>query len=160
LDDPEQAACPSCGAAGRPVADKTIRAILTPAHASSMLAVERRFCRTPSCEVVYYREDGRAIAKREVPVRVGLKECDDPVPLCYCFGFSRADVRDELASGGQCTIPARIAAEIRAGRCACEIKNPSGACCLGDVNRTVQKEQEALKAEAQPRPDLRRTGIA
>jgi hypothetical protein len=160
LDEPAQAACPSCGATGRPVADKTIRAILTPAHASSMLAVERRFCRTPSCEVVYYGEDGRALAKRDVTVRVGLKEREDPVPLCYCFGFSRADVREELASGGQCTIPARIAAEIRARRCACAIKNPSGACCLGDVNRAVQEEQEALQAEAQPRPHLRRTGIA
>jgi hypothetical protein len=145
---------------GRPVADETIRAILTPANASSMLAVGRKFCRTPSCEVVYYGEDGRAIAKCEVPVRVGVKECEDPVPLCYCFGFSRADVRDELASRGQCTIPARIAAEIRAGRCACAIKNPSGACCLGDVNRAVQEQHEALQAEPQPRPHLRRTGIA
>jgi hypothetical protein len=160
LDEPAQAACPSCGATGRPVADKTIRAILTPAHASSMLAVERRFCRTPSCEVVYYGEDGRALAKRDVTVRVGLKEREDPVPLCYCFGFSRADVREELASGGQCTIPARIAAEIRARRCACEFKNPSGACCLGDVNRAVQEEKEALQAEAQSRLHLRRTGIA
>ena len=160
MDEPAQAACPSCGAAGRPVADKTIRAILTPAQASPMLAVGRRFCRTPSCELVYYGEDGRAIGKGDVPVRVGLKEREDPVPLCYCFGFSRADVRVELALGGQCTIPARIAAEIRAGRCACAIKNPSGACCLGDVNRAVQEEQEALQAEAQSQAHLRRTGIA
>jgi hypothetical protein len=74
------------------------------AQASSMLAVERRFCRTPSCEVVYYGENGHVVAKRDVPVRVGLKEREDPIPLCYCFGFSRADVRDEIASGGQCTI--------------------------------------------------------
>jgi hypothetical protein len=52
---------------------------------------------------------------------------------------------DQLAqqlgsSGGQCTIPARIAAEIRAGRCACAIRNPSGACCLGEVNRAVEEE--------------------
>jgi len=106
-----------------------------------MLAVERRFCRTPSCEIVYYGGDGRAIAKRDVPVRVGLKEREDPIPLCYCFGFSRADVREELAAGGQCTIPARIAAEVRAGRCACEIKNPSGACCLGEVNRAVEDQK-------------------
>lgn len=143
MDEPAQAACPSCGAEGRPVADKTIRAILGPTHAaSSMLAVERRFCRTPSCEVVYYGEDGGTIAKRDVPVRVGLKEREDPVPLCYCFGFSRADIRSELASGGQCTIPARIAAGIKAGRCACEIRNPSGACCLGEVNRAVEQERK------------------
>jgi hypothetical protein len=64
------------------------------------------------------------------------------VSIALCFGFSRADVRDELAWGGECTIPARIASEIRAGRCACEIKNPSGACCLGEVNRAVEEEQK------------------
>ena len=51
-------------------------------------------------------------------------------------------LRDELASGGQCAIPTRIAAEIEAGRCACEIKNPSGACCLGEVNRAVEQEKK------------------
>jgi hypothetical protein len=67
--------------------------MLEPAQASSMLAVERQFCRTPSCEVVYYGEDGRTVAKRDVPVRVGLKERDDPVALCYCFGFARGRAR-------------------------------------------------------------------
>ena len=141
-----QTACPSCDGPGRRVADKTIRAILKPAQAASMLATERRFCRTPSCDVVYYGENGDVVAKGEVPIRVGLKERDDPVPLCYCFGFSRADVREELASRGRCTIPERIAAEIRAGRCACATRNPSGACCLGDVSRAV-KEEEFLKPD-------------
>ncbi len=30
-----------------------------------------------------------------------------------------------------------IAAEVRAGRCSCEVKNRSGRCCLGDVYRAV-----------------------
>jgi hypothetical protein len=77
------------------------------------------------------------VDKAEVPVRVGLKENDDPVPLCYCFGFARTDVWNEIAHTGSTTIPARIADEIRAGRCACTTRNPSGLCCLGEVNRTV-----------------------
>jgi hypothetical protein len=28
--------------------------------------------------------------------------------------------------------------EVKAGNCACEMKNPSGKCCLGDVTRTVR----------------------
>lgn len=139
--EPVRARCPACGAPGRPVGAPTLRAILGPARAGQLQAVEQRFCRTPSCAIVYYGADGRAVSKGEVPVRVGLKEPHDPIPLCYCFGFSRADVRAELASGGPCTIPDRIAALIQAGRCACEIKNPSGACCLGEVNRAVQEER-------------------
>ncbi len=136
-----QPACPSCGAIGRVVGDKTIQSILEPAQALSLLAVGRRFCGTPSCATVYYGDDGRAVTKDEIPIRVGLKEREDPIPLCYCFGFSVADVRREIAETGRCTISARIA---------CAIKNPSGACCLGEVNRAVEEEQEACRRKCKP----------
>lgn len=142
MEQPSRAVCPACGARGRPVADETVRALVHAPRVEPLLAVARWFCRTPSCDVVYYGEDGSVAARRDVRVRVGLKETRDPVPLCYCFGFSRADVRRELASGGQCTIPERIAALIKAGRCACALKNPSGACCLGEVNRAVEEEKD------------------
>jgi hypothetical protein len=131
---------------GEEASDQTIQAILTPAHVLSLLVVGRRFCGTPSCEVVYYGDDGRTVSKSELPIRVGLKEREDPIPVCYCFGFSVADVRREIAEKGRCTIPARIKAEVRAGQCSCEIRNPSGTCCLGEVNRAVKQEQEAADA--------------
>jgi hypothetical protein len=95
-------------------------------------------------------------ASENVPIRVGLKEREDPIPLCYCFGFSVADVRREITETGRCTIPARITAEVRAGQCSCEITNPSGTCCLGEVNRAVNQEREAVQAGAQKRPQLDR----
>jgi len=152
-----QSACPSCAAVGRVVSDLTIQAILKPAQALSLLAVGRRFCGTPSCEVVYYGDDGRAVTKSEVPIRVGLKEREDPIPVCYCFGFSVADVRREMVETGRCTIPAGIKAEVRAGQCSCEIRNPSGTCCLGEVNRAVKQEQ-AVQGGGEKRPQLDRAG--
>ncbi len=140
-------ACPRCGAVGKLVGDETILSILKPGHADGLLAVERRFCRTPSCAVLYYGADGRVVEKGAASVRVGLKETEDPIPLCYCFEFTRAHVRQEIAETGDSTIPDRIDAEIRAGRCACERKNPSGACCLGDVRRAVKEAKAALVVE-------------
>ncbi len=137
-------ACPRCGQVGRVVADETIQAILKPGHADGLLVVERRFCKTPGCAVLYYGADGCVVEKGAASVRVGVKETDDPVPLCYCFGFSRADVRRQMAERGGSDIPARITAEVRAGRCSCEVKNPSGTCCLGDVNKAVEEEKGAL----------------
>ena len=32
----------------------------------------------------------------------------------------------------------RVRAHISAGRCACEVRNPRGACCLGDVTNAVE----------------------
>lgn len=141
-----ETACPRCGAVGKVVGDETIRAILKPGQAERLLAVERRFCRTPSCAVLYYATDGRVAEKGAASVRVGVKETEDPIPLCYCFEFTRAHVRREVAETGDSTIPDRIDAEIRAGRCACERKNPSGACCLGDVRKAVREAKAALAA--------------
>lgn len=139
-----QGTCPRCGAVGRVVGDETIRSILMPGRAEELLAVGRRFCRTPTCAVLYYAADGLVVEKGAAAVRVGVKETEDPVPLCYCFGFTRADVRRQVAERGDSDIPARITAEVRAGRCACEVKNPSGACCLGEVNAAVKQAREDL----------------
>ena len=117
--------------------------------ATPLLELERRFCRTPTCDVLYYGADGRMVEKDKARVRVGVKETDDPVALCYCFNFSRADVRREVAETGSCGIPARITTEVRAGRCACEVKNPSGACCLGEVNQVVKIVENAARGVAQ-----------
>lgn len=139
-------ACPRCGAVGKVVRDETIRAILKPGHADALPGVERRFCRTPSCAVLYYGANGRVVEKDAASVRVGVKETEDPIPLCYCFEFTRAHVRRDVAETGDSTIPDHIDAEIRAGRCACERKNPSGACCLGDVRKAVKEAKAALAA--------------
>lgn len=147
-----QSACPRCDMVGRVVGDETIRATLETSIATRLLALERRFCRTPTCDVLYYGADGRTVEKNKARVRVGVKETDEPVALCYCFDFSRADARREVAETGSCGIPARIKTEVRAGRCACEVKNPSGACCLGEVNKAVKDAQDALAKGRDQRP--------
>jgi len=52
------------------------------------------------------------------------------VPVCYCFGYTPPKIREEGKIASQ-----TIAAEVKAGHCACEVKNPKGVCCLGDVAR-------------------------
>jgi hypothetical protein len=139
--------CPRCAAVGSVLGDETIEAILKPGVAAQLLAVERRFCATPGCAVLYYGADGRVVEKNQAAVRVGAKETGDPIPLCYCFEYTRAHIRNDVAETGDSAIPARIAAEIRAGRCQCERKNPSGKCCLGEVNTAVKEAKEALARE-------------
>src|SRR5260221_5178459 len=98
------------------------------------------FCYSSVCEVVYFDLEAGAprFCREDLVVRVGAKETADPIPICYCFGFTRQDIWDEIRSTGKSTVAKRITAEVEAGRCACEVKNPSGKCCLGDVTRTAQ----------------------
>ena len=67
--------------------------------------------------------------------------------LDFCFGYTRKMAWDEIAETGKTEIPNKIKAEIQAGNCACEIKNPSGSCCLGNVHRVVREGIERLKQE-------------
>ena len=65
--------------------------------------------------------------------------------VCYCFLYRRQDIEDELRADGDTTIFERISAEVKAGNCACEVRNPSGDCCLGDVKKAIQKTRENLQ---------------
>jgi hypothetical protein len=94
------------------------------------------FCRTAACQVVYFNAV-TTLQKDRVAVRIGLKETDDPITLCYCFGYTLADVRTELAANGRSEVPLRISEAIRAKLCACTTRNPAGVCCLPDVHEAV-----------------------
>jgi hypothetical protein len=99
-----------------------------------------RFCPESNCDVVYFdREADSVFRKHDLGVRVGQKESEDPIPVCYCFEITFADLRNSIAATGETGIPAMITAEIQAGHCACEVKNPQGSCCLGNVSKVVNQ---------------------
>jgi len=134
-----QANCPRCGHPGHAVGLRTLKHQVKPEHLQVVENGTFNFCPTAICDVVYFNESGVILTKADVRQRIGLKETEDPVPLCYCFGFTEAMVREEIIATGQCTIPQRIAAEVKAGNCACEIRNPQGSCCLGNVVAVVKR---------------------
>jgi len=84
------------------------------------------FCDAPDCEVVYFGEDDSVIYKSELRTHVGIKENSDDAPLCYCFDVSKADAKQDP------TVKEFVVQQTKAKQCACEIRNPSGRCCLKD----------------------------
>jgi hypothetical protein len=138
-------ACSSCGHQARPVTTLTVKSLVRD-HTRVPATAEFFFCRTHDCEIVYFSGDV-VFRKCDLKVRVGLKEVQDPIPICYCFDYTRADIRNDLESLGKTEIPERIKAEVQNGFCACEVKNPSGKCCLGDVNRVVKELMEIARAQ-------------
>ena len=135
------AGCPVCGRAGKPVDAQTLKALVSVSlrlvHEADYL-----FCRTPDCPVVYFSPTGaRTFTTDDVRERVYQKAPDaDDVFACYCFRYTvgdiraasprrRADMLDDINTG------------IQLGQCACELRNPQGACCLGNV-RAVMKQAE------------------
>lgn len=137
--------CPACGKRGRKVGRTTLDHHL-PAQARARFRDEAGFCANPDCEVVYFDGEARAL-KGETLVPVTQKDGGDAVNVCYCFGFTRADIRRDLAARGATDIPDRIRREVDAGHCSCERMNPQGSCCLGNVVAAVREIAERSKAE-------------
>ena len=46
--------------------------------------------------------------------------------ICYCFGYTEADIIRDVIDHGESTIMARIMAEKRQGGCRCAETNPKG----------------------------------
>ena len=140
-------ACPSCGTSGRPVEAITLRSLLHAEHLFERLG-GFRFCATPTCQVVYFNEEGATFREAELRVAVWQKHDDPTVPICYCFGWNEDRIRTEIAETGKSTALSAISAQVRAGACNCAINNPQGSCCLGNISRVVNRNLfEVQRAE-------------
>lgn len=55
------------------------------------------------------------------------------MPACYCFNWTRARIRKEIKQAGKSQAVQEISMHMKANRCGCEVNNPQGSCCLGNV---------------------------
>lgn len=146
------AKCPACGALGKPVQRVTLGELVKPESRPRIpIQEEFCFCRTPRCEVVYFRSGEVLFRKEDLAVKVGLKEPNDPtVPVCYCFGWTPEKIRAEVQATGKSTVVDQIKAQVKAGNCTCEVTNPQGSCCLGNVASAIQKELARILQKEAP----------
>ncbi|HYT76786.1 MAG TPA: hypothetical protein VEL79_18670 [Vicinamibacterales bacterium] len=131
--------CGECGTAGKPVESVTVKAMLTTCALARYEHHAYRFCPDEHCVVVYFGEDGTIFTISDVRERIWQKESPGGRMVCYCFGENEADIAAEIERRGHSGAVQRVRAHIAAGRCACEIRNPRGACCLGDVIAAVER---------------------
>ncbi len=134
--------CPECGRKGKTVARLTLGALLNPDRRPMIPARQNElcFCPTPTCEVVYFQPGNVLFRKGDLSVSVGLKEPNDPMaPVCYCFGWTPRRIQAEVEATGASTAIEQIKAQVRGGNCYCEVTNPQGSCCLGNVGRVVKE---------------------
>lgn len=136
---PDVLSCPVCRSRSKKVHIRTVKSLVRRLP-FGMVRTQYYFCESSGCEVAYFPQNPTepTFRRTDLLARVGLKEESDPIPVCYCFGVTRKDIWEEIRQTGESTVPDRIKAEVKAGNCACEVKNPSGKCCLGHVTRAVK----------------------
>ena len=143
---PAKAECPISKTLSRKIQRRTLEHLLKPEKIDSIQNVQYYYCREPTCNVVYFsNENAPFFSIDEVAVKVFAKDRGDNVPVCYCFDWTRARIKQQIKETrkglppGRSTAALEIARAIKAGQCACDLKNPKGECCLGDVNSFVKE---------------------
>ena len=139
--------CPRCGVRGKKVDLATVKGMLRVSLRGLDPSIQYYFCRTGECEVVYFAgEDCFTADEVRVPVHQKYPHSSD-VPVCYCFTHTPSSIRAEWLAIGMSTVVADVTSGIKAGQCACEIRNPQGSCCLGNVRKVVKRIQQEVQLE-------------
>ena len=136
--------CPKCGQKAKGVLAKTLNALLTPEAKEKLECLDGfHYCKTPSCEVIYFRGD-TVLTQKDVSVVVGLKEGASPATVCYCFKWTKGKIKEQLENSGETNALEDIKAKMEDPGCSCEVLNPSGGCCLSDVTKAIKEIKEEL----------------
>ena len=125
--------CPASGTRGKAVPLITLKALLTPPALARLTPEDAfRFCPDPTCDVAYFSA-AQTYRTGDLKVPVFQKDQAPEVPVCYCFGHTRSDLTQTAAADTAHALEASIRTHVQAGRCGCEVNNPQGSCCLGNV---------------------------
>lgn len=132
-----KAACPGCALEAKSVLAQTLKQMLT---SKAQLRVDDLsgfyYCKTPSCPIIYFNENVELFQK-DLTVIVGLKQGSLPDTLCYCFEWTKTAIEMEWEEKGESRAVEDITEKMASIGCSCESLNPSGRCCLIDINQVI-----------------------
>ena len=127
--------CPQCGISCKSVGIKTLYHQVRFPENQAINSDRYYFCPVKTCAVGYFSTAGSMIPKQQLRSAQNIQEDT----LCYCFDISEAQYRFALQANTAESIKHFVIEQTRSGTCACEIRNPSGQCCLAKFKR-VEKE--------------------
>jgi hypothetical protein len=122
----------------------TVKALLTDSALARLTLSRFHFCARSDCDVVYFSDCGDLFGTSEIRVLVWQKLPEGTRTLCYCFGENESSMQQELEAQGRTLAVERVREHIAAGRCACDVRNPRGSCCLGDLIAAAKQVEARL----------------
>lgn len=136
--------CPGCGQCGRQITLTTVQ-VQVAISLRALTARSYQFCATPGCEVVYYAVGAPPVLRDQMREPVFQKDPAADVLVCYCFRLSRG-LLEQGSHAKRTAILAEIVAGTRQGLCACELRNPQGSCCLGNVRGLLRGDEPIVES--------------
>lgn len=120
--------CPKCGVSCKSVENKTLFHQVKFPENQIILEENYYFCVSKNCPVGYFSSTNHIIPKHSLRT---YQEIEDD-KLCYCFDINTEQYLSALKvnNADNDKIKKFVIQKTKSGDCACEVKNPSGQCCL------------------------------
>jgi hypothetical protein len=119
-------ACPQCSTDCKQVTLRTLYHQVRFPENQQLASESYYFCPLSTCSIAYFSSTGQHIAKSHLITQQAMQ--DDT--LCYCFDITSACYQSALQSDNADSIKDFVIQRTKLAECACEIRNPSGLCCL------------------------------
>jgi Zinc binding domain len=119
-------ACPQCGTACKSVEMSTLYHQVKFPENQGIHSDTYYFCPNKDCATAYFSNTGSNIPKQHLTTYQDIQNHK----LCYCFDIDAADYQAALNTKQAEAIKNFVIEKTKSGECACEIRNPSGQCCL------------------------------
>ncbi|MDH5433929.1 MAG: hypothetical protein OEY19_08275 [Gammaproteobacteria bacterium] len=82
------------------------------------------FCGNRDCELVYFDTEGNGFNKKQMSKSTQESLFNDVKTICFCYHITEKQIKDKPE------LKDFVIEQTKSGHCACNIKNPSGLCCL------------------------------
>jgi Zinc binding domain len=119
-------ACHQCATVCKPVELRTLYHQVKFPENQGIISDSYYFCPSKDCAIAYFSSTGNNIPKQQLTTYQDIQNDK----LCYCFDINASDYLSALSTGNAEAIKNFVIQRTKSGECACEIRNPSGQCCL------------------------------
>lgn len=153
----ESVFCKLCRNDGRKVDSITVKALLKEGKLYNFIPnCQYYYCETIDCDTVYFTSVTETyFSTSDIKTEIALKNRKRNGYLCFCFGHTFKEIKKEIKTKGETDIAERIAERVKLKSCACEVKNPSGRCCLSEIKKVIKEISPTTKPSIRKRRIVR-----
>jgi hypothetical protein len=119
-------ACPQCGATCKSVEMRTLYHQVRFPENQEITTDTYYFCSSTDCSIGYFSIAGACVPKLHLRTYQEIQKDK----LCYCFDIDADLYLLALRTNNADSIKDFVIQRTKSGECACELRNPSGQCCL------------------------------
>lgn len=123
--------CPECGSTCIKVCMATLFHQVRFPENQHIAADDYYFCSSTQCPIAYFSVEGKIVPKQHLRTFLEIQNGK----LCYCFDIDAEQYLSALKVNRGGTIKNWVVQRTHSGDCACDIRNPSGQCCLARFKR-------------------------